>query len=222
MKRKDINNSKLVNKIYLANILMLLKKELKILMKSINNRIQKLLKIKLMKSFNKEHKNLNIENALEFIGFGLLNGIYDSMNKKIIIASDNRKTQPLLVDIPKSIQIDQLINFAQNLLIRVKQIININLFQFNQIMKHVFFFMRKKIKIKLSQFKINYFNIKQQEKYLLTMIEYIIDKYNNQLKIQQQILAELQAHKFYIRMIKLDQIQYIFKNFQMKVNLLNC
>ncbi|CAD8162853.1 unnamed protein product [Paramecium pentaurelia] len=67
---------------------------------------------------SKIFKLLKSENAFEFIGFGLLNGIYDSVNKKIIIASDNRKTQPSQVDIPKSIQIDQLIQFAQNLLNR--------------------------------------------------------------------------------------------------------
>lgn len=39
-------------------------------------------------------KLLKPENAFEFVGFGLLNGIYDSVHKKIIIASDNRKTQP--------------------------------------------------------------------------------------------------------------------------------
>ncbi|CAD8168430.1 unnamed protein product [Paramecium pentaurelia] len=59
------------------------------------------------------------QHTFEFIGFGLLNGIYDSVHKKIIIASDNRKTQPAQVDIPKSIQGDQIISFSQNLLNRV-------------------------------------------------------------------------------------------------------
>ncbi|CAK80010.1 unnamed protein product (macronuclear) [Paramecium tetraurelia] len=67
---------------------------------------------------SKIFKLLKPENAFEFIGYGLLNGIYDSVHKKIIIASDNRKTQPSQVDIPKTIQGDQLIQFAQNLLNR--------------------------------------------------------------------------------------------------------
>ncbi|CAD8083503.1 unnamed protein product [Paramecium sonneborni] len=67
---------------------------------------------------SKIFKLLKPENAFEFIGFGLLNGIYDSVHKKIIIASDNRKTQPSQIDIPKSIQGDQLVQFAQNLLNR--------------------------------------------------------------------------------------------------------
>ncbi|CAD8069738.1 unnamed protein product [Paramecium primaurelia] len=67
---------------------------------------------------SKIFKLLKPENAFEFIGYGLLNGIYDSVHKKIIIASDNRKTQPSQVDIPKSLQGDQLIQFAQNLLNR--------------------------------------------------------------------------------------------------------
>ncbi|CAD8160514.1 unnamed protein product [Paramecium octaurelia] len=63
-------------------------------------------------------KLLKPMNAFEFVGFGLLNGIYDSVHKKIIIASDNRKTQPAQVDVPKSIQGDVVVPFSQNLLNR--------------------------------------------------------------------------------------------------------
>ncbi|CAD8081823.1 unnamed protein product [Paramecium sonneborni] len=63
-------------------------------------------------------KLLRPQNTYEFIGFGLLNGIYDSVHKKLIIASDNRKTQPSQVDVPKSIQGENLLQFSQNLLNR--------------------------------------------------------------------------------------------------------
>ncbi|CAD8061893.1 unnamed protein product [Paramecium primaurelia] len=63
-------------------------------------------------------KLVKSQTAYEFIGFDVLKGIYDSMNKKIIIESDNKKTLFTQVDIPKSIQEDELTQFSQNLLNR--------------------------------------------------------------------------------------------------------
>ncbi|CAD8150321.1 unnamed protein product [Paramecium octaurelia] len=63
-------------------------------------------------------KLVKSQNAYQFIGFGLLIGIYDSVHQKIIIASDNQKVKAYLVDIPKSISRDQIFSFSQNLLNR--------------------------------------------------------------------------------------------------------
>lgn len=59
------------------------------------------------------------DNKFEFLGFGLLNAIYDSVHRRIIIASDNRKIEAAQVDIPKAIQSSDLVTYSKMLLDRV-------------------------------------------------------------------------------------------------------
>ncbi|CAK70067.1 unnamed protein product (macronuclear) [Paramecium tetraurelia] len=76
------------------------------------------LKILVQNQQVKIFKLVKSQNAYEFTGFGLLIGTYDSVHQKIIIASDNQKVKASLVDIPKSINGDQLTQFTLNLLNR--------------------------------------------------------------------------------------------------------
>ncbi|CAD8073060.1 unnamed protein product [Paramecium sonneborni] len=124
-------------------------------------------------------KLLKPENAFEFIGYGLLNGIYDSVHKKIIIASDNRKTQPSQIDIPKSIQGEQLVEFTQNLLNRSFVI------QSNNENCVVYYEEKDEMQVKIIQNKIfNYQTIRKM------IINY--SKIRNGQIIQEEVTIELQ------------------------------